>query len=299
LDKIHIVIPVLNGWTQTRLCLEALRASHYRNLEIIVVDHGSTDATKRALPQDYPEVVHQLGASDLWWTGATNLGIRTARARGAQWIILLNNDCYVTPETIQNVLAHAQSLKDAIVAPIQRDYFSQQLLCTTAWTCYFLGFPTLVLPRASKRLIGERGLLPTKLIIGGRGVLIPTKVFDLVGLLDETNLPHAGSDNDFYLRCRKACIPLFIATDATVYVDSRTTTLAANIQDMTLRQFLQTLTDRRSHRNIRDLKALFRLHYPIKGLYLVGVALNLLRYFATYVWKRLQNHTIKDRQSSS
>jgi len=84
--KVHIVIPVFNGWEQTKVCLNALRASEYKNLEIIVVDHGSIDETKINLPVEYPEVLHVLGDSSLWWAGATNLGIRTAVSKDAEKI---------------------------------------------------------------------------------------------------------------------------------------------------------------------------------------------------------------------
>ena len=288
MDKIHIVIPVFNGWKQTEICLDALRASLYRNLEIIVVDHGSTDETKEALPSQYPEVVHILGEPTLWWTGATNLGIRTAISRGADTIMLLNNDCYVTPETIERLVSHAKEIDEAIIAPVQRDFFSKRVLCITASTCYLLGFPTFLRLGKNMSVLGEPRLLPTKLIIGGRGVLIPRSVFERMKMFDEVNLPHAGSDNDFYLRCRRQQVPLLIATDATVYVDSTRTTLAANLEQMNLKQFLQTLADRRSHRNVRYLNALFKLHYPIRGLHHLGVVLNLFRYFVLYGWKRLR-----------
>ncbi len=288
MDKIHIVIPVFNGWKQTKICLDALRAGLYRELEIIVVDHGSTDETREALPSQYPEVVHIFGEATLWWTGATNLGIRTAMDRGAKNIMLLNNDCYVEPETIHRLVAHARKNDEAIIAPVQRDYFTKRVLCVTATTCYLLGFPTLILPGKTRNTHGKKQLLPTRLIIGGRGVLIPAAVFERLGKLDDDRLPHFGSDNDFYLRCRKQGIPLFVATDATVYIDNTRTTLAANVGQMGLKQFLRTLVDRRSHRNIRDLNALFKLHYPIRGLHHLGVALNLFRYFALYGWKRLR-----------
>lgn len=289
MNKIHIVIPVFNGWKQTKLCLDALRASIYRDLEIIVVDHGSTDETKEALPSQYSEVLHILGESTLWWTGATNLGIRKALDRGAKNIMLLNNDCYVTPDTVGRLVELSRRAGEAIVAPVQKDYFTKSVLCVTASTCYLLGFPTVITPRSKRaHRVGGQELLPTKLIIGGRGVLIPSSIFQRVGLLDEDNLPHAGSDNDFYLRCRNQGIPLFIASDASIYVDNTRTTLAARAETMSLSQFLQTFVDRRSHRNILYLTALFKLHYPIKGLHHLGVALNLLRYFILYGWNRLR-----------
>jgi GT2 family glycosyltransferase len=290
MNKIHIIIPVFNGWQQTEICLNALRASICRNLEIIVVDHGSTDETKEALPTQYPEVVHILGEPTLWWTGATNLGIREAIHRGAESIMLLNNDCYVDSETIEKLIAHSRRAGEAIIAPVQRDFLTKRILCVKAITCYLLGFSTII-PRKTHKGIGKQMLLPTKLIIGGRGVLIPKSVLQRVGMFDEVNLPHYGSDNDFYLRCRNVGIPLFIAADSTVYIDNRTTTIASNLGNMSLPQFLESLRDRRSHRNIRDLSALFKLHYPIKGLYQLGVALNLFRYFTLYGWKRLR-HTL-------
>ena len=288
MEKLHIIIPIFNGWQQTKICLNSLKTSSYRDVEIIVVDHGSTDETKEALPAEFPEVVHLLGEPSLWWTGATNLGVRAAKERDANSIMLLNNDCYVTPETIEHLIAHSRMMGEAIVAPVQRDFYTKRVICSTATTCFLLGFSTVIPPKSQKH-IGTKQLLPTKLIVGGRAVLIPAAVFQRVGMFDEINLPHYGSDNDFYLRCRSAGIPLFIAADSTVYIDNRTTTLASDLGNMSFPEFLETLRDRRSHRNIRDLIALFKLHYPIKGLHHLGAALNLLRYFTTYGWKRLRH----------
>jgi len=288
MNKIHIIIPVLNGWTQTKHCLDALRASTYDNLEIIVVDHGSADETKEALPVQYPEVVHVLGESSLWWAGAMNLGIRTAMSRNANTIMLLNNDCYVSPETIQRLVGHVMSTGDAIVAPIQKDFTTHRITCFMASTCFLLGFPTIVLQGRTASHIGKAKLIPTKLIAGGKGTIIPVNIFKRLGMFDEANLPHYYADHDFYLRCRREGIPLFIAADTSVYVDRTRTTLASNLADMTFGQFLQTLIDRRSHRNLRDLTALFKRHYPIKGLHHIGVTLNLLRYFFMYGWERMR-----------
>jgi GT2 family glycosyltransferase len=285
--KVHVIIPVFNGWPQTKRCLDALRASSYQDLEIIVVDHGSTDETKQALPAQYPEVLHILGDAGLWWTGATNLGIRVAISRSATLIMLLNNDCYVEHTAVECLTRQLSNAGEAVIAPVQKDFATRETLVVTATTCYWLGFPTFIPPGSTRTHPGQTQLIPTKLIIGGRGALIPASVFDRVGLFDEARLPHSGSDNDFYLRCRRQGIPLLIAPDATVYVDGTRTTLAARIEQLGLARFWQTLFDRRSHRNIRDLAALFKLHYPIPSLYFVGVALNLIRYGSLYGGKRL------------
>ncbi|MFQ5545463.1 MAG: glycosyltransferase family A protein [Acidiferrobacterales bacterium] len=47
IEQVHVVIPVYNAWEQTKICLESLRSSVYKNLQTIVVDHGSKDTTKK------------------------------------------------------------------------------------------------------------------------------------------------------------------------------------------------------------------------------------------------------------
>ena len=287
MDKIYIIIPVFDGWKETNTCLDALRASSYRDLEIIVVNHGTDEEIREALPTQYPEVLIITGEPRLWWAGATNLGIRAAMSRGAKKIMLLNHDCYVEPDTIEKIVAHAEQRANALIGPALLDYVTRQPLPTIARTCFLLGFPLTTSLKKNKYL-GQSGLLPTKLILGGRGVLVPTSAFERVGLLDEVNLPSYYADFDFFLRCRSRGIPLFIATDARVYVDDTRTTVARRLEEMSFKDFLRTLMVPRSHRNIRDLTTIFRFHYPIKGLHPIGVALNVIRYFMLYCCKRLK-----------
>ena len=61
MDKIYIIIPVFDGWKETKTCLDALRASSYRDLEIVLVNHGTNVEIKEALTAQYPEVLQIMG----------------------------------------------------------------------------------------------------------------------------------------------------------------------------------------------------------------------------------------------
>ena len=279
---IHVVIPVFNGWAQTRRCLEALRDCGYPSLSVFVVDHGSTDETPTALPRDYPEVTRVVGDATMWWTAATNLGIRAALDAGAEIVMLLNNDCYLQPGAVESMVNHLQSHPRAVIAPMQSDLAGENIHSAGIRFCLLLGYPSI----EDRSPQPEGGLKRVPLIAGGRGALIPREVFEKVGMMDELNLPHYAADHDFYLRCRKHGIALYIDTSAVIRVDSARTSIASRLETLDLRGFLATLKDRRSHRNLRDLTAFFRKHYPIRGLHYLGVALNLLRYFVVYVVRR-------------
>lgn len=281
-----IVITDFNGADQTRRCLQALRASQRQGFTTLVVDHGTDGRTREMLARDYPEVIRVGGSSELWWTGATNLGVRHALGRGARAIMLLNNDCYVAPDTISTLLDQTVAHPEAIIAPIQRDWRTGRITSISPRSRFLLGFPTFAGPRRLTPAMAARALLPVELISGGRGVIIPSAVFGRLGLFDDVRLPHYGADHDFYLCARRRGIRLYVATRAFVDIDTTRTTLADDPGAMTLRQFRDSLRSIRSHRNLRDVKALFRKHYPIPGLHLLGVGLYTARYLAIYLIKR-------------
>ncbi|MGB5164873.1 MAG: glycosyltransferase [Woeseiaceae bacterium] len=285
--KIHVVITDFDGWEQTQQCLTKLLASTYSDLEIIVVDHGLSDETSIGM-SEFPRCKRLPASSDLWWTGATNVGIRHALEQGASHIMLLNNDCFVEASAIETMLQYLPG-PEQIIAPLQKNAATGEVGAGQTGTCFALGFITLVTPAMRRRNSTARGLLQTQMIIGGRGVIIPKTVFDKVGLFDEDALPHYGSDHDFYLRCVAAGIRLAIAADAVVAIDESSTTVARNPGAMKVPEFLASFSETRSHRNLAVQKTMFRRHYPIKSLYLIGVFLSVSRYTLIYAVTRIRS----------
>ena len=55
-EKISIIIPAYNSESTIRRCVDSIRNQTYRNLEIIVVNDGSTDSTS--------EVVNEINNTD-------------------------------------------------------------------------------------------------------------------------------------------------------------------------------------------------------------------------------------------
>jgi len=287
--KLAIVIPVYHGTKQLGQCLSALHNSRYQNFYIVVVDHGDSDDISRFIAVDYPNVIHLRGSPALWWSGATNLGIKYALDNNSQLIMLLNHDCFVRPDTIGLLLNTSTQMNTAIVAPVQNDHQTSKKIANTC-SCLLFGFPNLILPFSWIGPSKKKAIVETNLIIGGRGAIIPSKVFQRVGLLDEERFPHYGADHDFYFRCKNSGVSLYINRKSTVDINNLSGSTASRPENLTPIQFFQTLTDRKSHRNIHDLRQLYRLHYPVKFLYFIGLGLNILRYFLVYSWQRLTSY---------
>lgn len=94
LPLISVIIPVYNVERYLRKCLDSVISQSYTNLEIILVDDGSTDGSG-AICDNYGTldsrivVIHQ---QNMGLSGARNAGLDCARG---QWIAFIDSDDYI------------------------------------------------------------------------------------------------------------------------------------------------------------------------------------------------------------
>lgn len=112
--KIAVVLINLNQEHHTRECIQSLRQVPIRqrssdfdelgertgqvrhgNLEIILIDNGSTDGSAFRLKNEFPEIIVLRNEANLGFAEGNNIGIRFALQRGAEYVVLLNNDTIV------------------------------------------------------------------------------------------------------------------------------------------------------------------------------------------------------------
>jgi GT2 family glycosyltransferase/glycosyltransferase involved in cell wall biosynthesis len=104
---ISVIVVTYNNIEFTRACLESIDLySDYENLEIIIIDNASSDGT-----QKYLEEWSVLGANRSLILNDTNRGFSAANNQGlaiakGEYLVLLNNDTYVTPGWIRTLYRH-------------------------------------------------------------------------------------------------------------------------------------------------------------------------------------------------
>lgn len=114
----YIIIVNWNGMRDTLECLASLRKVEGENFNVVVVDNGSEDESEKEIRKQYPETQLLETGKNLRFAGGNNVGIRFALDRGAEQIMLLNNDTTVDPHFLVLMTNHLQSAPDiGIVAP--------------------------------------------------------------------------------------------------------------------------------------------------------------------------------------
>ncbi len=121
---LSIIVPVYNIMDCLERCVDSLCRQTYRNLEILLVDDGSTDGTgalcdRMAAADDRIRVFHKKNGGS---SSARNLGIR--EAKGA-WLGFVDSDDWVEPEMYERLLEAALSFQ-ADIAQASRDEIDEQ-----------------------------------------------------------------------------------------------------------------------------------------------------------------------------
>jgi GT2 family glycosyltransferase len=111
--RVAIVVLTWNGRDDTLGCLASLRAVEHEPLDVIVVDNGSGDGTAEAVREGFPEVELVRSEENLGFAGGNDLGIRHALERGADHVLVLNNDVEVEPGFVGALVEEAGRRPDA------------------------------------------------------------------------------------------------------------------------------------------------------------------------------------------
>ncbi len=121
---ISVIVPVYNIVDYLQRCVDSIRRQTWRNLEIILVDDGSTDnsgalAEKMALEDKRIRVFHKENGGS---SSARNLGISHARG---DYIGFVDSDDYIEPQMYERLLSAALS-ENLMIVQTSRDEIDEQ-----------------------------------------------------------------------------------------------------------------------------------------------------------------------------
>jgi len=100
----------LNGKHDTEECVSALLEMTYPNYEVIVVDNGSGDGSVQYLKKKFKKKISIIACEkNLGYSKGFNSGIRYAMRRGAEYLLILNNDTVIHKDALTELVSIAES----------------------------------------------------------------------------------------------------------------------------------------------------------------------------------------------
>ena len=211
--RVGVVLVNYNGGRFLPECLQTLYANSYCNMQVVLVDNGSTDGSLEWVRQHFPQVVVLALGVNQGFTGGCNAGITWCRENGCDYVLLLNNDTAVAPDFVSSLMAHAGP--ERLLAPKIYFYDNRDFINNHLGTFDFKRgihrdwFYGKTDTEASRQVQNVS-------MANGCALLIPVTVFDKIGLLDEVFFMYA-EDVDFIARAVNVGFQVMFVPDAVVY----------------------------------------------------------------------------------
>ena len=179
---IGVITVNYNCWLDTLEAARSLEASRDVRTLPIIVDNASRDGSVQQLRLRLPEAEIIRSEVNLGFAGGSNLGIRRAMELGCDYVMFLNVDATVQPDTLAALVEESRKLRDRVVLGSLLRYPTGKFQFIGSYLNPKTGHPTWYDVDGLDRL--NEPLITTDFIIGA-AMFAPTEIFKAVGLLDE------------------------------------------------------------------------------------------------------------------
>ena len=211
--KVSVIVLTYNNLSFTRACLQSLEAStDYPDWELILVDNASNDGTREFLVEYAACNAHAKllqNEENLGFAAGNNQGLAAAKG---EYMVILNNDTYVTPGWLVDLIRHLR--KDpqlGLAGPVTNNigneakidihYADMTEMRKAAWAY-------------TSKCAGEELEVP---VVAFFCVAIARAAYAKVGGLDERFGLGFFEDDDYCQRVRNAGFRVAVAEDVFVH----------------------------------------------------------------------------------
>lgn len=120
MSKVSIIVPVYNTSKQLRKCLNSLVNQTEKDIEIIIINDGSTDNSEKIISEyknNYNELIKYYSKKNEGIAKARNFGIEKANS---DYILFIDSDDYIDETLIEKLMPYINDNIDIIKFKLQK-----------------------------------------------------------------------------------------------------------------------------------------------------------------------------------
>ncbi|HPA25744.1 MAG TPA: glycosyltransferase family 2 protein [bacterium] len=219
----YIIILTWNGEKYLSKLFKSLQNLNYsqKKIKYIVIDSGSVDNSVKILEDlklDNLKIfkLHE----NLGFAKGNNIGIKYALDNQADYVVLLNQDTYVEPDFLVELITVAESAENiGIVQPTILYYAKPEEINSLGNQLHFLGYGWCEFNHKLRKNIDLEIKNKQEITYAsGAAVLYKTKMLQKIGTFDEIYFSY-HEDSDICLRAKLQGFKTVLATKAICYHD--------------------------------------------------------------------------------
>lgn len=189
-DKVSIIIPSYNHAKYLDQCIDSALNQDYDNIEIILVDDGSTDGSLE-IAHKYADKIIIIQKSNGGTSSAYNAGIK---AMTGQWFTMIGSDDVSKPHFISNMLKDIKKLEERVNVENHIFYSGHEDIDADN------NVIQIAKNNINNSSYNEKKIaILNNMFFNMNTVMINKKLFVRCGLLDESVAHH--EDREFMMRC--------------------------------------------------------------------------------------------------
>ena len=194
MNRIAVLLTCFNRKQKTINCLTHLFKLK-SDLDVYLVDDGSTDGTSKAVLNEFPQVNLINGSGNLFWNKGMHLAWDHAAKNDYDYYLWLNDDVIIYENCLDELFSCAKLTENkAIISGIIETSDKKDIL--------YGGYDS------NKNLIKPNGQLNSVRNMNGNVVIVPKEVYKVLGNLD-IHYHHDLGDVDYGLRAQNNGIGVF------------------------------------------------------------------------------------------
>ncbi len=219
-----VYVAVLNWfkYETTAACLRSLLAMDYPNMQVIVIDNGSTNGSAEKLRQAFPQLRILETGENLGYAGGNKWVSDLALKEGADLLWVLNNDTTVRPQALSALVKAYLTYGDAV-------YSNTTLMSEHPDVVHYAGTygpdeasdPNSPYDKLKGALLSDcwDQLTDREARIYGHSLLIPVSIIAKHGFMD-TDFFMFCEEEDYFLRLKKVGVSTRYVKEAIILHES-------------------------------------------------------------------------------